>query len=216
MEKKKNLIRFNVRNVKYALPDGNGGFLPFVSMGTSTKLALEVDSSTKDIYGDGRRIIHYVNEKGKTGTLTQNNICDEYEIAMGRKIKTAKGLADIKPTKSVSHVLYFEIEQMDGDNAISIAKTMLYGVTSSRPSEDYDQTTDDLNESSFELPLVIDGTPLLAADGKVYKDEKGNDARVWQLTATPDDPDYDTFGDEVILPTLGTDATAATPETPAE
>lgn len=99
MEKKKNLIRFNVRNVKYALPDDKGGFLPFVDMGTSTKLALEVDSSTKDIYGDGRRIIHYVNEKGKTGTLTQNNICDEYEIAMGRKIKTAKGLADIKPTK---------------------------------------------------------------------------------------------------------------------
>ena len=77
MEKKKNLIRFNVRNVKYALPDGKGGFLPFVDMGTSTKLALEVDSSTKDIYGDGRRIIHYVNEKGKTGTLTQNNICED-------------------------------------------------------------------------------------------------------------------------------------------
>lgn len=206
MEKKKNLIRFNVRNVKYALPDGEGGFKPFVALGTSTKLALEVDSSTKDIYGDGRRIIHYVNEKGKTGTLTQNNICDEYEIAMGRKIKTKNGLADIKPTKSVSHALYFEIEEMDGDNAISVAKTILYGVTSSRPAENYDQTTDDLNESSFDLPLVIDGTPLLASDGKAYTDEKGNEVRVWQLTVTPDDDGYETFGDEVVLPTMGTDA----------
>ncbi len=204
--KKKNLIRFNVRNVKYALPDGNGGFLPFASLGTSTKLALETDSSTKDIYGDGRRIIHYVNEKGKTGTITQNNICDDYEIAMGRKIKTKKGLADIKPTKSVSHVVYFEIEEMDGDNAISVAKTMIYGVTSSRPAENYDQTTDDINESSFDLPLVIDGTPLLSADGKPYKDAKGNEVRVWQMTVTPDDPDYDTFGETVELPEMGTDA----------
>ena len=96
MANKKTLVRFNVQNVKYAVPTAQGSFGAFQDMGTSMKLALENDSSVKKIYGDGRRIVHIVNEKGKTATLTQNNVCDAYEIAMGRKIKTKQGLADIK------------------------------------------------------------------------------------------------------------------------
>ena len=93
-----NLIRFNIRNAKYAFPTPDGGWGDFVSMGTSTKMALETDSSEKEVYGDGECIIHYVNEKGKTGTLTQNNICNAYEIACGRKILLENGLADgIRP-----------------------------------------------------------------------------------------------------------------------
>ena len=72
----KNLIRFNIRNAKYAFPADNGEYGDFVPMGTSTKMALETDSSEKEVYGDGECIIHYINEKGKTGTLTQNNICE--------------------------------------------------------------------------------------------------------------------------------------------
>ena len=116
-----NLIRFNIRNAKYAFPTPDGGWGDFVSMGTSTKMALETDSSEKEVYGDGECIIHYVNEKGKTGTLTQNNICNAYEIACGRKILLENGLADIKPTKNTPHVVYFEICEMDGDNKISVA-----------------------------------------------------------------------------------------------
>lgn len=197
-----NLIRFNIRNAKYAFPTPNGGWGNFVSMGTSTKMALETDSSEKEVYGDGECIIHYVNEKGKTGTLTQNNICNAYEIACGRKILLENGLADIKPTKNTPHVVYFEICEMDGDNKISVAKCMLYGVTSTRPSESYDQNNGEINESSFDTPLKIKGIKVLAADGKVYVDEKGNNRLVWQLTKTPDMEGYADFGSTVVVPKM--------------
>ena len=134
MANKKTLVRFNVQNVKYAVPTAQGSFGAFQDMGTSMKLALENDSSVKKIYGDGRRIVHIVNEKGKTATLTQNNVCDAYEVAMGRKIKTKQGLADIKQVKNISHVIYFETCGIDEDGATVLAKTMLYGVTSTPPS----------------------------------------------------------------------------------
>lgn len=197
-----NLIRFNIRNAKYTFPTPDGGWGDFVSMGTSTKMALETDSSEKEVYGDGECIIHYVNEKSKTGTLTQNNICNAYEIACGRKILLENGLADIKPTKNTPHVVYFEVCEMDGDNEISVAKCMLYGVTSTRPSESYDQNNGEINESTFDLPLVVSGVLMLAADGKVYTDAKGNNVRVWQLVKTPEMDGYATFGDEVVIPKM--------------
>lgn len=197
-----NLIRFNIRNAKYAFPTDDGGWSDFVSMGTSTKMALETDSSEKEVFGDGECIIYYVNEKGKTGTLTQNNICNAYEIACGRKILLENGLADIKPTKNTKHVIYFEVCEMDGDNEISVAKCMLYGVTSTRPSESYNQNNGEINESSFDVPLKIKGIKVLAADGSVYVDEKGNNRLVWQLTKTPDMDGYADFGNEVVVPKM--------------
>lgn len=198
----KNLIRFNIRNAKFAFPDGSGGYGAFVPMGTSTKMALETDTAEKEVYGDGECIVHYINEKGKTGTLTQNNICDAYEIACGRQVMTADGLAQVKPTKNTPHIVYFETCAMDGDNEISVAKCMLYGVTSTRPSESYDQNNGDINESSFDVPLKIKGVKALAADGKVFVDAKGNNRIVWQLTKTPDMDGYADFGNEVIIPKL--------------
>lgn len=198
----KNLIRFNIRNAKFAFPDGSGGYGAFVPMGTSTKMALETDMAEKEVYGDGECIVHYINEKGKTGTLTQNNICDAYEIACGRQVMTADGLAQVKPTKNTPHIVYFETCAMDGDNEISVAKTMLYGVTSTRPAENYDQNNGDINESSFDVPLKIKGVKALAADGKVFVDAKGNNRIVWQLTKTPDMDGYADFGNEVIIPKL--------------
>lgn len=206
----KNLIRFNIRNAKYAFPADNGEYGDFVPMGTSTKMALETDSSEKEVYGDGECIIHYINEKGKTGTLTQNNICDEYEIACGRQVMTADGLAQVKPTKNTPHIIYFETCAMDGDNEISVAKTMLYGVTSTRPAENYDQNNGEINESSFDVPLKIKGIKALASDGKVYVDTKGNNRVIWQLTKTPDMEGYDTFGEKVIIPKMLAGAEADT------
>lgn len=46
----------------------------------------------------------------------------------------------------------------------------------------------------------MEGVNLKDAAGKDYKDEKGNIVVVWQMTVTPDDEGYDTFGDEVVLP----------------
>ena len=199
---KKTLVRFNVQNIKYAVLS-NGEYGVPVLYGTAIKMALEANSAVKAIYGDGRRICSIVNDKGKTGTMTTNNVSDDYEIAMGRKIKTANGLAEIKQQKVVTHAIYFETCGMDSEGGMPIAKTWLYGVTSSRPSESFDQNTDDVNESSFETPLEISGTDMLASNGKVYKDPvTGCDVVVWQMTVTPDDPEYATFGDSVVLPQM--------------
>lgn len=198
----KTLVRFNVQNIKYAVQKADGTFDTPVNYGTAIKMALEANTSTKDIFGDGRRIASIVNDKGKSGTMTTNNVSDDYEIAMGRKILTAVGLADIQQRKNIKHAIYFETCGLDEDGAMPIAKSWLFGVTSSRPSESFDQNTDDINESSFDTALTIGGTNLLNADETHYVDEKGNELLVWQLTVTPEDEGYSTFGDAVVLPKM--------------
>ena len=158
-ENKKTLVRFNVQNIKYATPDATAphGWAKPLPYGTATKMALESDSSVKKIFGDGRRLCAIVNDKGKTGTMSTNNVNDEYEIAMGRKKRLKNGLADIKQQQTVTHCIYFETCGVDEDGGRPVAKTWLYGVTSSRPSESFDQNTDDINESTFDTPLEIEG-----------------------------------------------------------
>ena len=206
--RKKTLVRFNVQGVKWAmLVDGKYGTPK--SYGTATKIALEPDSSVKKIFGDGKRIASIINDKGKTSTLSTNNINDDFEVDMGRKMLLKKGIASIKQQKIPVFALYFETCGLDENNDMPLAKTWVYGVTSSTaPSESFDQNTDDINESTFDTALEIAGTELKDASGAVVKDPKtGRDVMVWQLTATPDDEDFDTFGDAVVMPV--TDETAA-------
>lgn len=206
--RKKTLVRFNVQGVKWAmLVDGKYGTPK--SYGTATKIALEPDSSVKKIFGDGKRIASIINDKGKTSTLSTNNINDDFEVDMGRKMLLKKGIASIKQQKLPVFALYFETCGLDENNDMPLAKTWGYGVTSSTaPSESFDQNTDDINESTFDTALEIAGTELKDASGAVVKDPKtGRDVMVWQLTATPDDEDFDTFGDAVVMPV--TDETAA-------
>lgn len=197
----KNLVKFNVQNAAYAIPSGEAYGTP-KSFGTSRNIALEPDSSKKNIYGDGRVICVIRNDKGKTGTLGVNLVPDDYDIDMKRKLRTANGLATIKQAVDVKHCIYFETKAIADDDTQPIAKTWLYGVTSDPAAESYDQTEDDINESTFDIPLEIRGTPLLNADGSKYIDEKGNEVYVWQMTVTPDDPNFDTFGDAVVLPEM--------------
>ncbi len=204
MPDQKTLVRFNVQNIQYAVRKADGSFESPIPYGTATKMALQADSSIKKIFGDGRRICSIVNEKGKTGTMTTNNVSDEYEIAMGRKIRAKNGLAEIKPQKLVEHAIYFETCGYDSNGGMPIAKTWLYGVTSSRPSESFDQSTDDINESTFETALEMSGITMLDGSGKrTYKDPiTGQDVIVWQMTVTPEDADYETFGEAVVLPQM--------------
>lgn len=199
MPDKKTLVKFNIQNAKFALQSGESWAVP-VPFGTSQKISLEANSSTKQIFGDGRIIASIVNDKGKTGTLTLNNISEDYEIAMGRKMRLQQGIADIKTLKQVPHCIYFETCGFDEDGGFPVAKTWLYNVTSSRPSENYDQTTDDINESTFDIPLEIRGTLLQNSQGEPYKDDQGNLYYAYQVTVTPGDIGYDTFGDTVAIP----------------
>ena len=201
-EKNVNLVRFNIQNAKYAI--GN----VIADFGTSTKMSLETDSSTKVIYGDGKIICTLVNERGKNAVLTLNNICDDYEIAMGRKVMTSAGLADIKQNKVVEHAIYFEVcnltKTAGGVTKTTVAKTWLFCCNStSRPSESYDQTTTDINESSFELSFTVNGINLKNTEGTGnYVDDDGNELIVLQVTKVPGDNGYDDFEKTVPLPQM--------------
>lgn len=212
----KRLVKFNVQHPKYALPLAGGGWAAPQSLGDARKIALEPNISSKQIYGNGRVICTMINDKGKTGTLTVNVVPEHYEIDMGRKLRTTTGLAEIKQTSSKLHCVYFEtceISEDENGNEIktSVAKTWAYNAVSQRPSESYDQTEDDTNESTFDIPFTFSGVPVLNADGTVYK-QNGVEVYAWQMTVTPEDDGYDTFGDAVALPTLPAPTTEPTPE----
>ncbi len=202
-DRKKTLVRFNVQNVHWAIQTEETYSEP-KPYGTVRKIALEPDSSIKKIFGDGKRIASIVNDKGKTSTLSTNNINDSFEIDMGRKMIIKNGIASIKQQKLPVFALYFETCGLDEDGGMPLAKTWLYGVTSpTAPAESFDQNTDDINESTFDTPLEIVGVELKNKDGKPYVDNKtGQNVRVWQLTVTPNDVDFETFGKAVPIPTV--------------
>ena len=197
----KALVRFNIKNAKYALKGTGDTYENPVSLGYSDSISLESNYSEKIIYGDGRAIFTIPNDKGKTGTLTVLTIDDLYEIAMKRRMKTARGTAEIKQLASVEHALYFETEYMDDTGSVQTAKTIIYGVTSGRPSESFNQTTEDINNNNVDYPLTIKGIKMKDSSGtNDYKDDKGNVVYVWQETCLPSDSDYENFGKTITAP----------------
>lgn len=197
----KTLVRFNVKNAAYAVKNSDGTYGTPIALGYSDSIALEADYAEKVIYGDGRKVVTIPNDKGKTGTLVLLTIDEGYEIAMKRRMKTANGTAEVKQTASIEHALYFETEFLDENQVQKTAKTIVYGVTSGRPSDTYNQTTDDINNNNTSYPLNIKGAPLMDFSGStIYKDENGNTVYVWQETSVPGDAGYADFGKTIALP----------------
>lgn len=198
----KTLVRFNIKNAKYAVKtaDGYGAVVPF---GYSDSISLEADYSEKIIYGDGRKVAIIPNDRGKTGSLVLLAIDEAYEMAMKRRMKTMNGTAEVKQLSAVEHAIYFETEYMEEDGSVMTAKTILYGVTSGRPSEAFNQTTDDVNNNNVSYPITIKGEEIMDSTGKnAYKDEDGNVLRAWQETVVPGDSGYDTFGTTISVPRI--------------
>ena len=201
MPENKTLLRFNIKNAKYALKQSDGSYAAPVALGYSDSISLEANYSEKTIHGDGRVVFTIPNDKGKTGTLTLLTIDEAYEIAMGRRMKTANGVAEIKQAASVEHALYFEFDYMDESGANKVAKTILYGVTTGRPSDKFSQTTEDINNNNVDYSLTIKGIAMQGASGTgVYKDAGGNVVYAWQETSLPGDTGYETFGSTIVAP----------------
>lgn len=201
MSSEKTLLRFNIKNAKYALKKSDGSYEAPVAFGYSDSISLDSDYSEKSIYGDGRKICTIPNDKGKTGNLVLLTLDEAYELAMQRRMQTSKGVAEIKQLASVEHAIYFEFDYMGEDQILKTAKTIIYGVTSGRPSQAYNQTTDDINNQNTTYPLTIKGVPLMASTGgTAYKDSKGNTIYVWQETAVPEDTGYANFGTTITAP----------------
>ena len=84
-------------------------------------------------------------------------------------------------------------------------KVWVFGVETQAPSEAYEQTTDNINNSMVDYNITIKGTNLKVLDNNVlvdYTDQYGNVVKVWTLSKVPGDTGYDTFGDSVPTPTI--------------
>lgn len=202
------LLRFSIKNAKYALRTATGYSAP-VSFGYADSISLDSDYSEKTIYGDGKKILTIPNDKGKTGNLVLISLNTEYEIAMGRRMVTAGGTSEIKQLSSVEHAIYFEFDYMEEDQELKTAKVILYGVTSGRPSEAFNQTTEEINNQNITYPITVKGVPLMTADGtQPYVDAKGNTVYVWQETCLATDDKYNVFGQEIHIPRVAAATTS--------
>lgn len=194
---KTKMIKFGIKNVKAAFKDELGEYQSPFDVAYARSLSLEADYNETKIFGDGQVIAVLPDDKGKTGTLSVTNIEKEYEIACGRMMEIEGGIADIQQRASIEHALYYEVEATI-NGVVKTIKNWLFGVTSGKASETYNQTEEDPTINGYDYPLVILGTNLKKADGTAdYVDTNGNTIKVTRLTCYPEDTGYATFGNSV-------------------
>lgn len=196
---KSKLFKFNVKNVKYAVP-ALGVYGAVKDLAYANSISLEADYNEIKLYGDGEILAVLGDDKGKTGTLSVTTIEKDYEVDMKRSMEAQSGLAEIQQRGSVEHAIYFETDAVKDGIAFTV-KRWLFGVSTGKASETYSQTTDDPTINNYDYPLTILGTNLKKATGDDnYVDANGNTIRVFSLTAFPEDTDFATFGAAVPIP----------------
>lgn len=196
------LIEFNVKNGKYAIQDNLGQYTikPLTWLNSFSK---EKDLSTTDIYGDGEKVLTLVNDKGFTGVLGMTAQDLQYNEDLGFNATISNGLAEIKQRTIRTHAIYFETEFAGADGVIKTKKVWVFGVETQAPSEAYEQTTDNINNSMVDYNITIKGTNLQIPSGNTTvdaTDEYGNVIKIWTLSSLPGDANYETFGDTVPVP----------------
>lgn len=196
---KTKMFKFNVKNVKYSLP-ANGVYGSPKDLAYANSISLEADYDETKLFGDGQILAILGDDKGKTGTLSVTNIEKDYEIDMKRALEVQGGLADIQQRSSVEHAIYFEVDAIE-DGVGKTIKRWMFGVTTGKASETYEQTTDSPTINTYDYPLTVLGTNLKDSLGEDdYTDENGNTIKVFYLTSFPGDAGYETFGDTVPTP----------------
>lgn len=197
---KSKLLKFNIKNVKYAMKDELGEFGTPKDLAYANSLSLEADYNEQKIFGDGQIIAILADDKGKTGTLSVLNIEKEYEVDCKRAREVEGGIADIQQHASIEHAIYYEVDAIQDGVPITI-KNWLYGCITGKANETYQQTQDDPTVNYYDYPLTVMGTNLKDSAGTSdYVDANGNTYKVTRLTAFPSDTGYSTFGNTVPVP----------------
>lgn len=197
---KTKMFKFNVKNVKYAVPGADGTYGTPKDLAYANSISLEADYDETKLFGDGQILAILGDDKGKTGTLSVTNIEKDYEIDMKRALEVQGGLADIQQRSSVEHAIYFEVDAIE-DGVGKTIKRWMFGVTTGKASETYEQTTDSPTINTYDYPLTVLGVNLKDSLGENdYTDENGNTIKVFYLTSFPGDAGYETFGDTVPTP----------------
>jgi len=196
---KTKMFKFNVKNVKYSVPLA-GVFGTPKDLAYANSISLEADYEETKLFGDGQILAVLGDDKGKTGTLSVINIEKEYEVDMKRAREIENGLADVQQRSSVEHAIYFEVDAIE-DGVAKTIKRWVFGVTTGKASESYEQTQDSPTINTYDYPLTVLGTNLKDAAGTDdYKDENGNTIKVFYITSFPGDAGYATFEEAVPTP----------------
>jgi hypothetical protein len=201
---KERIVEYNVKNVKYAVKDALGEYGAPIDLAYASQISLEPDYSEEVVYGDGQKLFVIPNDKGLSGKLIVLNRDKDYEIACGRQLEISEGLAEVEQHDAIEHAIYFEVER--NQNGVKTTKKVwLLEVTTGRPSESFEQVTDNPNMSPVEYSLTVFGKNLRNnLDTADYTDANGNTKRVTRISVIPTDTNYATFGDTVPTPTSAT------------
>lgn len=170
----------------------------------ANNITLESDIDEALLFGDGEVLETSISNNGLSGSLGVINLEDHYEIFGGRLMEIVdqndeEALAEVEMTNSIPHDIYFETQAIE-DGVEKTFKHWLLNCRTGRPSETYEQSTDNKNVSNFEYSLTVLGVPLRADYGLVYRDEKGNEVKVVRITKEPNSYGYETFGEIAPYP----------------
>lgn len=160
---KANKVKFNIKNVHYALlNEGEGGSITWetpVAIPGAVSISLDASGEITPFYADG--IVYYQtsSNSGYEGDLEMALIPDQFRIDVLKETLDGKGvLTENSNVETAKFALMFEF---DGDQ--KSVRHVLYNSTATRPSLE-SSTTEDTKEPTTET-LSISAAPL--ADGRV-------------------------------------------------
>ena len=196
MAEKANKVKFNLKNVHYALltpgEDGSPTYAAPVPMPGSVSISLDANGEPENFYADG--VAYYVinNNMGYDGDLELAMIPESFRTDVLREELDSKGvLIENADAELAAFALLFEF---DGD--VNAIRHVLYNCSASRPGIE-GKTNEDSKEVQTET-LTVKATPL--ANG-VVKAKTGN---------TTDATVYANWYKAVYLPTTEAAAQKAT------
>lgn len=181
MANKKNKVKFNIKNVHYALKNDTGYGIPKPIPG-AVSISLEAQGELSPFHADGIKYFVSSSNNGYEGDLEMALIPDEFRVdVFGEEKDDNSVLLENVNTESVEFALGFDI---DGD--AKTTRFWFYNCTATRPSTE-SKTNEDAKEPTTDK-LTVSCAPL--SDGKV---------RVKTTEDTPDET-YTKWYDEVYMP----------------
>lgn len=194
-EGKANKVKFNIKNVHYALlhedESGSVTWDPPVNVPGAVSISLDASGEITPFYADGMVYYQTSSNTGYEGDLEMALIPDSFRIDILKEQKDSKGvLIENANVETAKFALLFEF---DGDQ--KSVRHVLYNCTATRPSVE-GETTEDTKEPTTET-LSISAAPL--ADGKV-KAKTGADT---------EETTYTQWYDSVYVPADGAEPAKA-------